>query len=152
MIQATAEEINKKRSNDQDKKKARDEKKSVPDKASEGKTGQQVDALGYILFFFLLCFALVLDLLPYFTAGFATVLDWLLDITFWISVTFAMMLATGDILGSLIGKRQAVNAIQTILEIIPFSDILPWHIIAVVVIFLDLKFGIFDKLFKPKAT
>lgn len=155
MAQATADEIRNKRNIDQGKKTSRDGKSSGSSEESDNQknSGPKIDALGYLLFFFLLCFAVAIDVLPYFTSGLSAVLDWILDIAFWLAVTFSMMLATGDILGSLFGKRQLINALQTVLESLPLIDILPFHAMAVIIIFLDLQFNILNKLpTKPKTS
>jgi len=128
------------------KKKDKGKKKDglIPKKT--GKTG----LIGKILFFLLLVFAILIDILPFVTGGFSAIVDWILDIIFWIAVTMVLFIITNDIIGSMIGKRGAINSVQTIAEFIPAIDALPFHTVALVIIYLDLEYDIFSKVTKFK--
>ena len=43
---------------------------------------------------------------------------------------------------SMFGFRGVINLAQTVLEFIPASDIIPWHTVAVAVLYIDIKYGI----------
>lgn len=149
MANASTVERQRQRANDKEVKSGKKEKEKKDSKKegteNKGNQGVQIDALGYILFFGLLCFGLFIDGLSLVTGGTATILDWILDLSLWFSITFSLMLVTGDIMGSLVGKRQSINVAQTIVETIPVVDALPFHVLAVVIIFLDLKTGFISK-------
>ena len=106
------------------------------------RNGKQVGLIGNILFFLLMAYAIPIDLLPFVSGGLSTMLDWILDITFFIAVFFVLFITTGDLLGSLIGRKSMINILQTIAEFIPIIDALPFHILAVVLLYLDIKYGI----------
>ena len=96
------------------------------------------------MLFLMLCFAILIDGIPFITGDLGAILDWILDASFFFFVAISLMLTTGDIINSIIGRRMAINFIQTILEFIPVIDVLPIHIVAVAAIYFDLKYGIFN--------
>ena len=103
-----------------------------------------IGIIGYIMLFLMLCFAILIDGIPFITGDLGAILDWILDASFFFFVAISLMLTTGDIINSIIGRRMAINFIQTILEFIPVIDVLPIHIVAVAAIYFDLKYGIFN--------
>lgn len=116
--------------------------KSTTKKILGFRDGDPVGIIGTILFSLLLAYAIFIDVLPFITGGTSTILDWILDITFFIAVAGAMLITTGELIGSLVGRRSAVNLLQTIAEFIPGLDVLPFHTLAVILIYADVKYGI----------
>ena len=106
------------------------------------RNSKQVGLIGNILFFLLMAYAIPIDLLPFVSGGLSTMLDWILDVTFFIAVFFVLLITTGDVLGSLIGRKSMINIVQSIAEFIPIIDALPFHILAVILLYLDVKYGI----------
>ncbi|MBI3290933.1 hypothetical protein HYZ76_01465, partial [Candidatus Falkowbacteria bacterium] len=148
------------RKNEKQLKKERDRSKKEEGKkedrkknkgSEEPKQGKQVDAIGHIFFFGLLCFAIFIDALALFTGGASSVLDWIFDIGFAVAVAVVLFITTGDVIGSLVGKKGLVNATQTIVEFIPVIDVLPFHVLAVVILYLDLQYNILNKVTKLKG-
>ncbi len=113
-----------------------------------GKKGVKVDTIGKVLFFFLLCFAVLIDLLPFISAGLFSFVDWIFDFAFYFFLFIVLFVVTGDIFGSLIGKKGTTNMIQTVAEFIPGIDILPLHVMALILIYVDLQYNIFSGLKK----
>lgn len=98
--------------------------------------------IGVIMMSFVLIFAIFIDILPLVTGGFSSIIDWILDYIFFIALSMATIIATGDIVGSMVGKKMVVNATQTLVELMPVIDLMPFHILAVIIIVLDIKYNI----------
>lgn len=142
-----------------DTRKQKSQKKNKKDKGEKQlptstSPKPELGPIGIILFMLLLVFAIVLDILPFVTAGFSSLLDWILDLGFFAAVSISLMIISGDMFDSLIGRRAMVNIIQTILEFIPLIDFLPWHLLALAIIFLDFKYNIlnFAKRFQTSSN
>lgn len=114
--------------------------------------GKSIDTMSYFYLAMIAVFALAIDLLPVVTGDISSVIDWIFDFTFFIALTITMMITTGDILGSVAGKKALVNATQTIVEFIPLIDVMPFHLLAVLIIYLDLKYNILSKVTKLKTN
>ena len=104
--------------------------------------GQAVGLFGMIMFMIMGSMAGFLDILPVVTGGLAAIIDWILDAGFFFMLFITMVVVTGDLIRSMFGFRGIINLAQTILEFIPASDIIPWHTVAVIVLYLDVKYGI----------
>jgi len=113
------------------------------------KTGK-TDVIGKILFGLLFVFAILIDILPFVTVGISAAIDWILDGAFWISIAIVLFVITGDVIGSMLGKKGAINIIQTVAEFLPVIDVLPIHTVALIIIYLDLEYDILSKVGKLK--
>lgn len=115
---------------------------------------RDVGIIGGVLFFMLIIFATIVDILPFITGGFSTIADWIIDIIFFIAVYFVLLITTGDIIGSFVGRKSVINLTQSILEFVPVIDLIPFHILATVIIYLDVKYDILalSKKLKQQST
>ncbi len=120
-------------------RKIRDKVKKITDILGQG---QPIGFIGYLLFFLMLVFAVGIDLIPFVTGDLGSIVDWILDISFFFFVSICLFLITMDLIGSFVGRKAVVNMAQTIIEFIPVIDVIPFHVLAVAIIFLDVKYGI----------
>ena len=103
--------------------------------------GKQVSAYRQALLFLLLVFAVMIDSVN--LLGVSTILDWILDIIFW----FGAIIATFEFsISSVFIRRAAISAATTIVEFIPVVDMLPFHVLLVPILYLDMKYDLFDKI------
>ncbi len=143
-----------------DLKSAKNQAKNQREKngAKPGVTGlpmekkRTVGIVGKIIFVLLLAFAAFLDILSIITADLSSTISWIFDIGFGFGVFVFIAMATGNLLESLYGRRNAINAVQTIVEIIPIINLLPIHIVALIIIYLDIEYDILGKVTKGKIS
>ena len=103
--------------------------------------GKPVPPIRMALLFLLLVFATMIDGLNLLFVS--SILDWILDIAFW----FAAFIATFDFtFGSAFVRRVTLNAATTIIEFIPIVDVLPFHLLLVLILYVDTKYDLFDKI------
>ncbi len=130
----------------QQKQKSKQEKGETKDKSkllgalTQG--GTRLGVIDYILLFLLLVLAGLIDILPFVSIDISSLFDWIFDIIFFIAVFLVLFIITGDIIGSLVGRKAITNIIQTIAEFIPVIDVLPFHLAAVIIIYIDLRTGL----------
>lgn len=118
-------------------------------KPSENQKQQPKDMfLAPIYFGVLLLFAVIFDFTSLASGGLATALDWVFDLSFAPAIVLTIFLSTGDIMEAFTGKRFATNLGSGILELIPGIDTGPWHSLAVVLLYLDLKYNVISKISK----
>ena len=104
--------------------------------------GKNIGLFGLIMFTIMAGISLFLDVLPFVTGDLASLVDWILDAGFYFMLFITMVVMTGELMRSMFGFRGIINLAQTILEFIPVSDIIPWHTVAVIVLYLDVKYDI----------
>lgn len=104
--------------------------------------GRQIGLFGYIMFTIMGGISLFLDVLPIITGDLASLIDWIFDIGFYFMLFITMVVMTGELMRSMFGFRGITNLAQTVLEFIPVNDLMPWHTIAIIVLYLDVKYDI----------
>ena len=112
---------------------------------SIGKTlrgGREIGLVSRIMLLFLAAMGLFIDTLPLVTGDLSSILDWTLDIGFYFFFIIVTIVVKQQVVRAIFGMRGILNITQTILEAIPAVDTLPWHSIAVMVLYLDAKYNI----------
>ncbi len=130
-----------------DKKKDTD-KKNPTDIASKLPKIKEVSSLQHFCMFMLLLFAAFIDLIDWIPLA-TDVIDWILDIALWAAI-FIVTAAFEGLVESIFIRSTALNSIGFLVQIIPVIDTLPAAVTAVVLIWLDMKFSIFDFTKPPK--
>lgn len=102
----------------------------------------EIGLFGLIMFVMIGSVSLFLDLLPFVTGNLSSILDWIFDAGFYFLLFITMIIMTGDVFRSIFGFRGIINLAQTVLEFIPVSDIVPWHTVATIILYLDVKYDI----------
>ena len=104
-------------------------------------SGSEISLVRKILFLFLMAFAVVFDLVN--LLGVGSVVDWIIDFIFWIMAFFVAFELDFD---SIFIRRLTINTIGTIAEFIPLIDMLPFHVLVVITIYVDMKYDIFKTI------
>lgn len=100
--------------------------------------GKQIDVIMYVFLSILMVFAILIDLINLLALG--TVIDWIFDTLFFLAV----LVMTFKGLDSFFIRRTITNFIGMVAEWIPVIDMLPFHILVVLIIWLDMKYDILD--------
>lgn len=104
--------------------------------------GREIGLVSRIMLLFLAAMGLFIDILPLVTGDFSSVFDWILDIGFYFFFIIVTIIVKQQVVRAIFGMRGVLNITQTILEVIPATDVLPWHSIAVAILYLDAKYNI----------
>ncbi len=134
---ATARKLNEAKKNDRAAAQS-DQSETTP------KNKTELGVIGGILFAGWAAFSIGADILPIITGGLSLPFDILISVLLGCYGYFTMLIITGDPIGALVSRRAGINFLQTLAEWIPIIAFLPLHTFAILVIWLDLKYGILD--------
>lgn len=129
---------------DKDKKEAK-KNQAAPESDQKSKRKTELGLIGGILFGMFAMASIGIDVLPLFTGGYSSALDWIFDAMLGIYGVFMILIITGDPFEALIGRKAAINFVGWFVESFFIGiDWLPFHILAAAVIWLDLKYNILN--------
>lgn len=141
LVREKTKQANTRKQQIQDLKKINQKRKNFQ-KTSKKTT--ELGLIGGILFGIFAMASIGLDVLPLFTGGVSSVLDWIFDAMLGIYGVFMILIITGDPFQALIGRKQVLNFAGWAVESIPVIDFLPLHILVAIIIYLDFKYNILD--------
>ena len=105
----------------------------------------ELGLIGGILFGMFAMASVGIDMLPLFTGGTSSLVDWIFDAMLGIYGVVMILIITGDPFEALIGRKQAINFAGWLVESFFLGiDWLPFHILVAAVIWLDFKYNILD--------
>lgn len=104
--------------------------------------GREFNLVSRIMLLIAAAVAVFIDILPLITGELSSVFDWIFDIGFYVLIFFVIVIVKQQVVRAIFGVRGVLNMVQTILEVIPVTGALPWHSIAVVILYLDAKYNI----------